>query len=335
MFLFLKKRVKLTGALALIFLAGCQPQSETIEGQVFLVNDEGLSVPLPLIEVQIYSQKRVQDHIVRREREWAESKDRLSGEIEGMQENLTNVRAMYQELQAEQAGLNERIRREGEQIERRFIEQTNPLQILYESNVELIERMEIGPRLPQGIPSPAEYELFEQTMARWQEKTTAERQVWKRELEEENVQLRLIMAERLEERDNQLRRLREREQNTAQALRQLSRQLAELEKEVREAEKIVGQAVPQAGLLDGLSQPERIVHTDASGYFSITLSDLRDRALVARVNRRLQGETVAHTWLLWVNPRQKGGERILFSNHNSMEATAESGDGQENEISGE
>ena len=302
----------------LFLLAGCQPQSETIEGQIFLLDPEGSSIPLPLVEIQIFPQKRVQEHLQRRMREWGEQKEHLADNIGEMKEGLAQILGMREDLERERQGLGERLEEERNQIERSFADQTGPLMVLFESNLELIERMDVGPRLPQGIPTQAEYEIFQQNLTRWQDKTSEQRQVWKRELIAENAQLREIILEREMERNQRVERLRQREENTDRALRRLEEQVLAMEAEVREAEEVLDQPPALERLLEGLVRPERIVHSDANGYFAVTLADLRDRAVLARVNRTVRGEPVAHTWLLWITPRQTSGERLLLSTHNSV-----------------
>jgi hypothetical protein len=61
-----------------------------------------------------------------------------------------------------------------------------------------------------------------------------------------------------------------------------------------------------------------MIRTDANGEFALNVPKGERKAILAMVDREVQGNREKRCWLLWIDPDRYDGRKLLLSNHNAL-----------------
>ncbi len=310
----MRLRLLIGGAAGLLtaFGGACSPESPEAElaGQVFLHGGPGDSRPLSLVRIRAYDGGEMERYLEDREEALRDEREALIRGEEAAHEALSEARAALEE----QRELIARGERDAERERAETARRVRDRQERIRENEMLINELLEAPEVPEGIPTREEYQAFQQRREHWYSMTASERAAWREALEETNEELESDI-EALSERE-----VREGEERAA-ALDGLRAGLEDYYAAVIEAEANLERAEVEREAFPSLAAvfrdlPEEIdqVRTDANGEFALRLPKNRRLALVAlwRDGERERG------WLLWIDPAEQEGRRVLLSDHNAM-----------------
>ncbi|MCC5788724.1 MAG: hypothetical protein JJT75_03755 [Opitutales bacterium] len=317
---FFKKawRQGLASVVVLSLFSACSSQEE-ISGQIFVVDEDGTSQPLALVDVKFFPREDADKFLARQYREWQEEQVKQAARLEEMNSDLSFQRVMIRELNNDLQGLERRLNEQRERIREKYREEMGPLRRSLERNQGLIENMDSGPVRPSGpVPSAREWERFQEDLERWQEKSRSERAEWRRELLAANEDLENQIEEFEGKRDAEIGEWQGRLDKAQENLEERRQLVAEYEKEIQRIEDSKDSPPTISQVIRRMGEPAFQTQSDANGNFSLALPSRQRFALVARVRRNIRGTDHDHAWVFWIDPREQADQRILLSDRNSL-----------------
>ncbi len=290
-----------------------------MEGQVFVVVPAGDSVPLSLVEVQVFERESISRFLEERETAVEEARKLLERKLEEGRAGLVAAREArereIERIRARRAAIKEE--------KREFLEQVSDTIEDYRqrilANEAFIIDLDETPQAPEGIPTRQEFAAYSERLERWYSMARSEREAWQVVLKGQNEDLESAIAEQRAERAERLESWEVERKELAASIETHDEAVVAAERALREVEAERRSFPSVADYFEGLPNPELRVRTDANGEFTLVLSRNRPAALVARVNREIRGNREQHAWLLWLDPAKQEPGKILLSNHNSMD----------------
>lgn len=311
--------------LGALFIAGCQPQDEVevdLQGQVFVVVPSGESVRLGSVQVMLYEERAIQAHLAKRERVIAQRQEELESAVAELGESLKAARASRREAEENYMKREARIREELAALVERAEAKAAGIARKMVINEEFITHVDVLPSAPPGIPTREEYAQYESRRAKWLAMDRAERQAWGEVLSSHNEELEAELEKMATDREEQVFAWADELQLLDEAIGAAREEEAEAEGSLRVAEESLAAIPSYSDFLAELPAPAREIRTDADGEFSIALPAGGRYAILARSERRMQGEERAFQWFIWTTAGETYPRRVLLSNHNVVSAGA-------------
>lgn len=317
---FLRTFYSLTLSAFLIFLPGCaEPEGESsVEGQIFVVAPGGDNVPLGLVEVFFFEEGTITGFLAQRGREIEEKRQAIQTRLDLKEGELRDTvqarQGMREELQLLESDFIERRANLIEELDRMVESKTREI----EGNKDFAEDMDVIPPPPEGAPSRAEFEAYEERRRKWLSMNREERMAWRAVLLQQNVDLQASIDERLQEGEEQMDRWDDTLAQIEIILENYDDAVLELEADIANLKHELGLFPTVEDYFEDLPVPLKKTRTDANGEFSVSLPSNRKTGLIATIRREVRERDEDHAWFLWVETAQGPHERMLLSNHNSL-----------------
>lgn len=312
--------LQLIACLGILALAGCQP-NEPVSGQVFLVMPDGESLRLGSVRLEMYEAPVIRTHLVDREKELADRRLELQEQLEKL------VEAERQTMEAHQAA-EEKYRKREFEIRTEltaYVEQLEARKATIErkikSNVAFIDSVDRLPPAPAGIPSPAEFQAYDERRRKWLSMDRQERVAWGAVLQSMNEELEAEITKMVAERDQKIYGMADELQALDEAIITLSEAKQTTTAQVGELRETLTRFPDYTDFMKGLPTPVARSRSDADGDFVFQLPRGKTYVLFAETERRIGGEMKRFQWLVETAP-VAGGTRILLSNHNLITSDA-------------
>lgn len=309
---------------AVFLFSACEPLAEEVtkevelEGQVFVVSADGESIPLSLVTVRVFERDSITRFLDEREAEIVERKEKLKKEIEEHEREVVEAKRRRREAVEEYRVVRTAIEQERKAYLDEVALRTERHEARIEGNETLIHELNEIPRPPDGVPTRAEFEAYQERRDRWYSMLAPEREIWREALVEQNEELARILENLEIEQEERIASWEEKEKSLIVAMEEYDEAIAEAERAVRELQERRARFPSVNEYFQGLPDPAFRVRTDANGEFLVVLPENRRMALVAQVNREIRDARENHTWFLWVDPAGDQRQKILLSNHNTL-----------------
>ncbi len=289
-----------------------------MSGQVFLMMPDGDSQLLSLVAVRVFDRSDMRRFLRDRE-EVIDARMGLLADREAEKKAQHDVAiTAREEAEARLRQRRDEVAREREALERELGRRIADHRGSIRQNEAFIIDLTETPQPPEGIPTREEYQAFSERRERWFSMNRSEREAWREALGTQNRNLEQAIEAIEEELNAQLLRWEE-ELNSLRAELE-ARQAAEAEAEAPWREAVASrEAFPTIfDFFQDLPEFTDMVRTDANGEFALNVSKGEQKAILAMVDREIQGNREKRCWLLWVDPARYDGRKLLLSNHNAI-----------------
>lgn len=337
-----------TLGLGMFLLVGCQPQlkqadqpepaqAQTVEvaGQVFVVVPSGENMRLGSVQVLLFEEEAVEEHLRQKEQAMELERQTLQARVAELQEKEASHQVALAEADAAYRSREAAIREAVVEAKKVVAERAGKLNQQISANNDFIEHVDVMPPPPVGVPNPDAFKEYEKRRDKWLSMGRTDRQVWAKAMaslnEEMEAGIALLEANREKQINVWVEELGDLDQKIETERLAVTRYQAALVSLNQELARLPADDF----FLADLPAPLWDLRTDADGEFGATLPAGKRYAIMARADRKLGGEPVSFRWFVWMQSGGQGGQKIILSNHNLIGTPSDENVVQRSETSSE